>query len=235
VLSPGASERVSRRNFRLAAAATARVRSSHHSPPTPIPPKTQTQTQTECPVKGKPFAKADFDVEEVGGMLPLLMSAQAEGTVSQRCVDLGVEQLAACASDGTLGLEEGCCTTACAAGLKKADSCLLSYVKAVCADKAEGPKYQKGLFSAARRCVGLEPSCAGGGKLVNVSAAAAAGAGAVKNATAAAAAAVKNATAALAAPAAAAAAAPAAAASGAVSGAAATTAVVAALAAAVLA
>lgn len=128
-------------------------------------------------------------------MLPLLMSAQAAGTVSQACVDLGVEQLASCASDGTLGLQEGCCTTACAAGLKKADGCLLSYVKAVCADKAEGPKYQRGLFSAARRCVGMEPSCAGGGKLTKVAAAGAAAAAVKKNATAAAvAAAVKNVT-----------------------------------------
>jgi len=141
-------------------------------------------------------------------MLPLLMAAQAGGTVSQKCVDLGVEQLAACASDGTLGLREGCCTTACAAGLKKADTCLLSYVKAVCADKAEGPKYQKGLFGAARRCVGMEASCAGGGKLTK--AAPGAAAVAAKNATATVAAAVKNATAAIEAAAAAAVAAPAA-------------------------
>jgi hypothetical protein len=138
-------------------------------------------------------------------MLPVLVSAQAAGSVTQKCVDLGVEQLATCAADGTLALQEGCCTTACAGGLKKADECLLSYVKAVCADKAEGPKYQKGLFSAARRCVGMEASCAGGGRIAKIAAAkpAAAVAGAVKNATAAAAAAVKNATAAAAAPAAA--------------------------------
>jgi hypothetical protein len=133
-------------------------------------------------------------------MLPVLVAAQAAGTVSQKCVDLGVEQLATCAADGTLALQEGCCTTACADGLKKADTCLLSYVKAVCADEVEGPKYRKGLFSAARRCVGMEASCAGGGRIAKVKPAALAAAAAAKNATAAA---VKNATAPATAPAAA--------------------------------
>jgi len=153
-----------------------------------------------CPTKGKPFAKAVFDVDNIGGMLPLLVTAQAAGDVTQGCVDLGVEQLATCAADGTLALEAGCCTTACASGLAKADACLLSYVKAVCADAAEGPKYRQGLFSAARRCVGYEASCAGGGKLTKAApvAAAKAAAAPAKNATAAAAVAApaKNVTAA---------------------------------------
>jgi len=121
-----------------------------------IPKNIVANVTKDCPVKNVLFTKAEFDVDKV---MDLATTMQEKG-VSQKCQDEAVENLASCATDDSMAVKQGCCSTDCSTGIKKsiASGCFTEYAQAICNDPAS-QNMMTGLLNAGVRCANFTTTC----------------------------------------------------------------------------
>uniref|UniRef100_A0A383V8Q5 Uncharacterized protein n=1 Tax=Tetradesmus obliquus TaxID=3088 RepID=A0A383V8Q5_TETOB len=114
----------------------------------------------DCPVNTTLYTQDEFSVDKLFGLMTPMVS---QGSRDSPCAR-AVPNLTECAADGTLQVREGCCSTACAGKMQQAlvssgRQCYREFIEVMCNSTEIRESISRVLFGAAKRCLGLQPSC----------------------------------------------------------------------------
>ncbi|KAF6256606.1 hypothetical protein COO60DRAFT_1657258 [Scenedesmus sp. NREL 46B-D3] len=101
-----------------------------------------------------------YAVSKLFGLMTPMVS---QGSRDSPCAR-AVPNLTECATDGSLQVKEGCCSAACAGKMQQAlvssgRQCYREFIEVMCNSTEIRESISGVLFGAAKRCLGLQPSC----------------------------------------------------------------------------